>query len=188
MAVWFYVLLSRVFGFTFAARLLERWERRDQQCYEELAAVIPEAARIRKEECGHEAALLQMLDEPRLHYAGSMILGLSDALVELTGVLAGLTLALQETRLVALTGLITGVAAALSMAASSYLSTQGRECQKPPDTGSASIRADFVLPYLSRDRARAAVLPSTLHLRAVNFSFTALATTLTVGRDDHCRV
>jgi VIT1/CCC1 family predicted Fe2+/Mn2+ transporter len=69
---------------------------------------------IRQEE-QHETALLELLDEERLRYAGSMVLGLNDALVELTGALAGLTLALQDTNLIALTGSITGLAAALSM-------------------------------------------------------------------------
>ncbi|MFH1315844.1 MAG: VIT1/CCC1 transporter family protein [Candidatus Uhrbacteria bacterium] len=58
----------------------------------------------------------------RLKYTGSIVLGLNDALVELTGALAGFTLALQETRLIAMVGLITGIAAALSMASSEYLS------------------------------------------------------------------
>jgi len=44
--------------------------------------------------------------------------------VELTGALAGLTLALAETRVVAVVGLITGIAASLSMAASEYLSSK----------------------------------------------------------------
>jgi len=147
--------LSRVLGFTFGAKLLERWEQRDQRCYEELQAFIPEVERIRKEECGHEAALLRMLDERLLRYAGSVVLGLSDALVELTGALAGLTLALQETRLVALTGLMTGMAAALSMAASAYLSTKAGEAENRPlraalYTGAAYLTTVLILilPYL----------------------------------------
>jgi VIT1/CCC1 family predicted Fe2+/Mn2+ transporter len=63
-----------------------------------------------------------MLDEERLHYVGSMVLGLNDALVELTGALAGLSLAIRNTRLIALAGLVTGIAASFSMAASEYLS------------------------------------------------------------------
>ncbi|MFO7611507.1 MAG: VIT1/CCC1 transporter family protein, partial [Clostridia bacterium] len=55
---------------------------------------------------------------------GSVVLGLNDALVELTGALAGFTFAFQNTRLIALTGLITGISASLSMAASEYLSTK----------------------------------------------------------------
>lgn len=59
-----------------------------------------------------------------LKYTGSIVLGLNDALVELTGALAGYTLALQNTRLIAVVGLITGVAAAMSMAASQYLAVK----------------------------------------------------------------
>jgi VIT1/CCC1 family predicted Fe2+/Mn2+ transporter len=73
-----------------------------------------------------------MIDEERLKYIGSVVLGLNDALVELTGTLAGLTFALQNARLVAVAGLITGIAAALSMAASEYLSTKTEGGEKNP--------------------------------------------------------
>lgn len=59
-----------------------------------------------------------LLDEERLRYTGSTVLGLNDALMELTGVLAGLTLALRDTKLIVLTGAITGIAAVLSMGVS----------------------------------------------------------------------
>ena len=64
---------------------------------------------------------------------GSVVLGLNDALVEFTGALAGFTLALSDSRLIALTGSITGIAAALSMASSEYLSTksEGGETKHP---------------------------------------------------------
>lgn len=55
---------------------------------------------------------------------GSIVLGLNDALVELMGVLAGLTFGFQDAKLVAYSGLITGIAAAMSMAGSEYLSTK----------------------------------------------------------------
>ena len=57
-------------------------------------------------------------------YAGSIVLGLNDALVELIGALAGLTLALQNSKIIVIAGLITGIAASMSMAASEYLSTK----------------------------------------------------------------
>ena len=66
-----------------------------------------------------------------------MVLGLNDALVELTGVLAGLTLALQNARLVAIVGFITGIAASMSMAVSEYLST------KQEDTGKNPLKASI---------------------------------------------
>lgn len=92
--------------------------------YERLAAEIPEALEIAQEEREHEEKLIEMLDEERLQYVGAMVLGLNDALVELTGTLAGLSFALQNNRLIALSGLITGISATFSMAASSYLSAK----------------------------------------------------------------
>lgn len=52
---------------------------------------------------------------------GSIVLGINDGLIELTGVLVGLTFVLKDHNLVALSGLVTGIAAALSMAASAFM-------------------------------------------------------------------
>ncbi len=68
----------------------------------------------------------------KLKYVSSIVLGLNDALVELIGILAGLTLALQEVRLIAITGFITGIAASLSMASSEYLSTKEEGDNRKP--------------------------------------------------------
>jgi VIT1/CCC1 family predicted Fe2+/Mn2+ transporter len=96
-----------------------------------------------------------MLDEESLMYSGSVVLGLNDALVELTGALAGLTLAFRDVRIIALSGLVTGIAASLSMAASEYLSTASENTDKHPIraavyTGIAYIVtvALLILPYL----------------------------------------
>ena len=85
------------------------------------------------EEEVHEQKLIGLINEERLEYMGSVVLGLNDALVEFTGALAGFTLALSDSRLIALTGSITGIAAALSMASSEYLSTksEGGETKHP---------------------------------------------------------
>ena len=82
---------------------------------------------IAQDEAEHEKNLLNMLDEERLHYAGSVVLGLNDALVELTGCLAGFTLALENSRIISLAGLVTGISASLSMASAKYLSCQAEE-------------------------------------------------------------
>lgn len=155
LKVWFYYLISRFFGFTFGIKLMERGEEGAQDSYQLLSADIPEAETIVHEEHEHEEELINLLDEERLQYMGSVVLGLNDALVELTGALAGLTLALQHTGLVALTGSITGIAAAFSMAASEYLSTKSEETSKNPIkasvyTGIAYIFTVIVLilPYL----------------------------------------
>lgn len=122
--VWFYTLVSIILGYTFTIKIMEKGEKVAQRNYGQLIMEVPEAAQILREEEEHEEALIAMLDEDRLQYVGSMVLGLNDALVELTGTLAGLSFALQNNRLVALSGLITGISATLSMASSEYLSAR----------------------------------------------------------------
>ena len=119
-----YTTLARTFGFTFAVKLMERGEENAQAEYALLAQEVPESIQIRRQEEEHEQALLAMLDEERLQYVGSMVLGLNDALVELTGSLAGFVFALQNNRLIALSGLIVGISATFSMASSEFLSAR----------------------------------------------------------------
>ena len=124
-----YKTLARVLGFTFAIKLMEKGEGNAQAEYEQLATDVPESITIRKQEEEHEESLLGMLDEEVLQYVGSMVLGLNDALVELTGSLAGFTFAMQNTRLIALSGLIIGISATFSMASSEFLAarSEGRD-------------------------------------------------------------
>jgi len=119
-----YTFLARTLGFTFAVKLMEKGEEGAQEEYALLAKEVAESAHIRQQEEEHEAALLCMLDEERLQYVGSMVLGLNDALVELTGSLAGFAFALQNTRLIALSGLIVGISATFSMASSEFLAAR----------------------------------------------------------------
>ena len=119
-----YTLIARILGFTFAVKLMERGEEHAQEEYELLVNEVAESASIRQQEEEHENALLSMLDEERLQYVGSMVLGLNDALVELTGSLAGFAFALQNTRLIALSGLIVGISATFSMASSEFLAAR----------------------------------------------------------------
>ena len=122
--IWKFTLLARLLGFTFAVKLMERGEAHAQEEYALLAQEIPESVQIRQQEEEHEQTLLGMLDEERLQYVGSMVLGLNDALVELTGSLAGFAFALQNNRLIALSGLIVGISATFSMASSEFLAAR----------------------------------------------------------------
>ena len=154
-----YKLLARILGFTFAVKLMENGEENAQEEYEQLAAEVPESVIIRAPEEEHEQALLGMLDEERLQYVGSMVLGLNDALVELTGSLAGFTFALQNTRLIALSGLIIGISATFSMASSEFLAarSEGRSdaLKSCTYTGIAYLITVVLLiaPYLMFDSA-----------------------------------
>ena len=124
LKVFKYKLLARILGFTFAVKLMERGEENAQEEYKVLAEEVEESVHIHQQEEEHEAALLNMLDEERLQYVGSMVLGLNDALVELTGSLAGFVFALQNNRLIALSGLIVGISATFSMASSEFLAAR----------------------------------------------------------------
>jgi VIT1/CCC1 family predicted Fe2+/Mn2+ transporter len=153
--IWLYIAISRVFGFTFGFKLMELGEEKAQVNYAKIADELPEARDVIRDEDEHENKLLDMLDEESLMYSGSVVLGLNDALVELTGALAGLTLAFRDVRIIALSGLVTGIAASLSMAASEYLSTASENTDKHPIraavyTGIAYIVtvALLILPYL----------------------------------------
>lgn len=147
--------MSRIFGLTFSLKLLENIEERNQVDYKDIEKIIPDTHQIILDEEAHEKELLNLINEERLNYVGSMVLGLNDALVELTGTLAGLTFAFQNTKLIALSGLITGIAASLSMAVSEYLSTKTEGGEKNAlksslYTGAAYIITVIllVLPYL----------------------------------------
>jgi VIT1/CCC1 family predicted Fe2+/Mn2+ transporter len=153
--VWVYYLVSRIFGLTFGIKLMERGEGKAQATYHDISDSMPQALDIAKEEDEHEKQLIEMIDEERLNYVGSMIRGLNDALVELTGALAGFTLALQESRLIVMAGLITGIAASMSMGGTEYLASKSEESSQTPlksalYTGIAYIFTVMflVFPYL----------------------------------------
>lgn len=180
LKVWFYTIISFVLGYTFAIKIMEKGEKVAQSNYADLVEEVPEAEMILKEEAEHEEALISMLDEDRLQYVGSMVLGLNDALVELTGTLAGLSFALQNNRIVALSGLITGISATLSMASSEYLSARSEgntdAVKSALYTGIMYIFAVvcLVLPYLLYPAGQflGALLTMLLVVIAIIFAFT----------------
>lgn len=136
LMIWWYYVVSLIFGLTFGLRLMEKGEKAAQDNYKKLIKAIPEAKRIEQDEHEHENQLIGLLEEEKLQYVGSIVLGLNDALVELTGALAGFTLAFQNTHLIAITGLIMGTAASLSMGASEFLS-------KRADNNKNALRASI---------------------------------------------
>ncbi len=124
LKVFFYTFLAQILGLTFALKLMENGERKAEDFYKNIGKTLPEIEQFLRDEERHEKELINLINEEKLNYMGSVVLGLNDALVELTGALAGFTLAIQNSKIIALLGLITGVSAALSMSASEYLSTR----------------------------------------------------------------
>jgi VIT1/CCC1 family predicted Fe2+/Mn2+ transporter len=157
-------IMSFLLGYTFTIKYMDKTEEVGIKGLSLIEKEVPEARTILADEEEHENCLTGMLDEERLHYVGAMVLGLNDALVELTGTIAGLTFALGSTRLVALSGIITGVSATLSMAASNYLAERANGNDKALKssvyTGVAYLITVvlMVMPYL--------LLPNSMYITA----------------------
>jgi len=143
-----YLAIARLFGITFATKLMEKGEEMAQASYANTIRELPEGETIIAEENEHENELIGLIDEERLNYVGSMVLGLSDALVELTGTIAGLTFALQNSDMVGLAALITGIAASLSMASSEYLSQKSEGGSKDPFRASLYTGVAYVITVM----------------------------------------
>jgi VIT1/CCC1 family predicted Fe2+/Mn2+ transporter len=174
-----YSLAAKIAGITFAIKSMESGENKAQAAYKTLLKKVPDAKSVIADEAKHEKALIKLIDEEKLQYIGSMVLGLNDALVELTGTIAGLTLALQNTRLVGTAGLITGIAASLSMMSSEYLSKRSDAGGKSPlkaaaYTGIAYILAVLavVFPFFVFENAFIALAETVLNVIIIIFIFT----------------
>ena len=75
-----YTLIARIFGFTFAVKLMENGEEHAQEEYDLLKNEVEESVWIRKQEEEHESALL---DKFRIHlYKGREWFEYSDEIVE----------------------------------------------------------------------------------------------------------
>lgn len=153
--IFFYVLIARIFGLTFGIKLMEKGEQKAEIAYAEIAKFIPEAKSVIDDENHHENMLIGLIEEERLNYIGAIVLGLNDALVELTGALAGMTFAIQNPNIIALAGLITGIAASFSMGVSLYLSEKSENSSSKPLKAASYTGLSYiltvillVLPYL----------------------------------------
>jgi VIT1/CCC1 family predicted Fe2+/Mn2+ transporter len=178
--VFAYILLSKIFGITFAVKLMENGEKTAEKTYKKVEEVFPKATDILKDEIMHEKLLVKMIEEEKLGYISSIVLGLNDALVEITGTLAGLTFALQNSTTTGVAGLITGSAASLSMAASEYLSQKADNGIKNPLKASFYTFAAYltvvfmlVIPFFFFKNYKVAFLISLLFgaLVIILFSF-----------------
>ncbi len=180
LLAWYYIIISRILGLTFGLKLMEQGEKGSQENYLRIAKVVPKVKSMIRDEHEHEKKLIDLLEEEKLHYVGSIVLGLNDALVELTGALAGLTFALSNGKIVALAGLITGIAASLSMAASEYLSRRtdkeriGSPVRASIYTGIAYIFTVLllILPFLLLSNVFVALVCTLVIAMLIIFFFT----------------
>jgi VIT1/CCC1 family predicted Fe2+/Mn2+ transporter len=122
--VWMYHLMSLVFGVTFSLKFMERKEGREHVVYSELSETMPETLAIARDEIRHEKQLLDLINDERLNYSSDIVRGMNVAIVEITGALAGLTFAFQNSRLVTETVIIIGIIMSLSVMSTEYLAAK----------------------------------------------------------------
>jgi len=119
------LLLQRLFGITFAVRYLERHESRVIKEYKSVESLIPEEDRaafdemIRDEE-QHEKEFGRRVESSSVRYISFVVLGLADALVEISGIHAGSLGIYNVTEIAGLAGVIAGGAASLAMASAAF--------------------------------------------------------------------
>jgi VIT1/CCC1 family predicted Fe2+/Mn2+ transporter len=120
------ITLRRLLGLVFITRLLERHERSVVRWYRELSDALPPKERetlfhIMREEEEHEKMLIGQIEENIIKYLGYVVLGLADAIIEISGVHAGFLGATNVTILAGMAGLVVGFAASISMGVAVYL-------------------------------------------------------------------
>lgn len=103
---------------------MERTEIRAQLICANIKDEIRDVDDIIAQERLHESWLTNLIDDRHLAYVGAFFRGMYIAIVQITGVLAGLNLALHNSSLVALVALAIGVTTGLTMGGVGYLNNQ----------------------------------------------------------------
>lgn len=126
LSVFIFDAMRSVLGVTFTTKFLETHETKAVQEYQAILETLPPEykpylERIIEEEKSHERSLLSQIKEKRIAYLSFIVLGLADAIVEITGVHAGFLGVTGSTLVAGVSGIIVGFAAAISMASAAYL-------------------------------------------------------------------
>lgn len=125
LRTYFIVLIRLVLGLTFTLKFMERHEGKLHERYRILAEAIPVADKIRfqammESEENQEGLLIGKIQEDRVKYMSFIVLGLADAVVEISGIHAGSLGLYGRTELAGLAGIIAGMAASIAMGTAAY--------------------------------------------------------------------
>jgi vacuolar iron transporter family protein len=142
LKLYWILFLRRFFGLTFATRYLDRHEANVVVEYAGLAPLIPESDRADFEamvadEKEHERAFAMKVESSAVAYISFVVLGLADALVEISGIHAGWLGLFEKTEIAGIAGIIAGGAASLAMASAAF--AQAKQGFK----GSARLSAGY---------------------------------------------
>lgn len=136
------LFLRYLFGITFAIKFLENHEDKVVKKYKSVAHMIPEVDRpdfdaMLKDEEEHEDEFVKQSEGSAVKYISFIVLGLADAIVEISGIHAGSLGIYTSTELTGLAGIVAGASASIAMASAAYAQA------KQGFQGSASVSAAF---------------------------------------------
>ncbi|MDT7888998.1 MAG: rubrerythrin family protein [Desulfurococcales archaeon] len=119
------LFMALLFGATITIKILERKENETIQRYMGVLKHFEGSERVELEaiiedEIKHENVLMEKIEEERIRYLGFIVLGLSDAIIEISGIHAGTLGVYEDTVKSGIAGLIAGIAASMAMAAAAY--------------------------------------------------------------------
>ncbi len=109
-----YIFLSRIFGFVFALKLMERNEQIAEKKYLAISKVIPEVEKLAGDEKGHEKILLNMVSDTRLKGMGAWMISVNLVIFSLILLIYSLSVFLQNAKALAPIGMISILAVALA--------------------------------------------------------------------------
>lgn len=147
----YFLFLRKIFGLIFTVKVLQGRARETAARYKKFLSqstdqdLRRQIERMIEHEALHESELVAQLKENRVSFLSSIVLGINDGLIELTGALVGFSFALQDQLLIAEAGFITGAAASLSMASSAYMQARYGEDRDPKKAGMYTGAAYFVV-------------------------------------------
>ncbi|MDA4126972.1 MAG: VIT1/CCC1 family protein [Thaumarchaeota archaeon] len=125
LKLYWVLFLRRFFGLTFATRYLDRHEGDVVKEYGSVAHLIPVSDKnafdqMVADEKEHENAFAQKIESSTISYISFVVLGLADALVEISGIHAGSLGFYDRTEIAGLAGVIAGAAASMAMASAAF--------------------------------------------------------------------
>lgn len=146
------LVMRRVAGLMFTMKFLELHERDVVDEYRDWLPRLDAGQRDRlavilKDEEEHEKYFMSQVDEAIVRYIGFVALGLSDAIIEITGVHAGFLGVMGSTLVAGIAGLVVGFAASISMGVAAYLKAKS-EVRKSPVTSAFITSATYLLSVI----------------------------------------
>ena len=142
------LFLRLIFGMTFAVKYLENHENVVIRRYNSVSHLIPEADRqlfneMVQDEQEHEKLFMDEMQSSYVKYISFVVLGLADAIVEISGIHAGSLGIYSSTELTGLAGIVAGASASIAMASAAYAQAKQGEFKGSPSISAVATGVSY---------------------------------------------